>query len=183
MSAHKNSRPTVGVGVLVWREKQLLLGKRLVTDKIQERIQKQSMCWQFPGGHLENGESVIECASREVFEETGLKVKALRHLGFTERPFFIGQHQYITLLVSCDYESGEAKNLEPDKCELWQWFDYQQLPAPLFEPISIFLAQLADSQQSSSPQLEPMSIASRDDLYVLHEASTVMLERPLKTHK
>lgn len=188
MSANKNSRPTVGVGVLVWREKQLLLGKRIATDHVndqaQKRAQKQSVCWQFPGGHIENGETVIECASREVLEETGLKVKALRHLGFTERPFFIGQRQYITLLVSCEYESGEAQRLEPDKCELWQWFDYQQLPVPLFEPISIFLAQLTGCQQSNTAQPGlVMPASSWGDLYALHEASTVMSDGPLKTQK
>ncbi len=137
----------IGVGVLVWRDKQLLLGKRMMKD--------QKSCWQFPGGHLENGESVIECASREVQEEVGLKVKGLRHLGFTDKTFAMGQQQYITLLVSGLYESGEAKTLEPDKCEVWQWFDYQQLPAPLFKPIEIFMSQ-------------------QDDLYMLHRASVCL---------
>ncbi len=147
MSDNKMFRPVIGVGVLVWRDKQLLLGKRMMKD--------QRSCWQFPGGHLENGESVVECAAREVQEETGLKVKALRHLGFTDKAFAMGQQQYITLLVSGLYDSGEAKVLEPDKCEVWQWFDYQQLPSPLFKPIEIFLSQ-------------------QDDLYMLHRASVCL---------
>ncbi len=140
-------RPMIGVGVLVWRGKQLLLGKRMMKDR--------KSCWQFPGGHLENGESVIECAYREVLEETGLKVKSLRHLGFTDETFVMGEHQYITLLVSALYESGEAETLEPDKCEVWQWFDYAQLPAPLFKPIEIFMSQ-------------------QDDLYMLHRTSVCL---------
>ena len=147
MTDNKMSRPRIGVGVLVWRDGQLLLGKRIVKD--------QSPCWQFPGGHLEHGESVIECASREVLEETGLKVKDLRHLGFTDRTFVMGDSRYITLLISCEHESGEAQTLEPDKCEIWQWFDYRQLPEPLFKPIEIFLSQ-------------------HGDLFALHNASTVM---------
>ena len=134
MSDDRLSRPSIGVGVLVWRDKQLLLGKRL--------IEAGQSCWQFPGGHLEHGESVLDCARREVLEETSLKIKKLRHLGFTDKAFTIGQHQYITLLVSSDYDSGMAEVLEPDKCELWQWFDYRQLPEPLFEPISLFLSQI-----------------------------------------
>jgi 8-oxo-dGTP diphosphatase len=129
----------IGVGVLVWRDKQLLLGKRIMQD--------QQNCWQFPGGHLENDESVIECAAREVLQETGVKVKALRHLGFTDKTFTVAQRKYISLLVSCDYESGELQTLEPDKCEHWQWFDYQQLPAPLFKPIEIFMSQQSDLYQ------------------------------------
>ena len=147
MSDNNVFRVKIGVGVLVWRDRQLLLGKRLMKD--------QRSCWQFPGGHMEKGESVIECASREVREETGLKVKALRHLGFTDKTFVIERQQYITLLVSALYESGEAKTLEPDKCELWQWFDYTQLPAPLFKPIEIFISQ-------------------QDDLYSLHQTSVCL---------
>ncbi len=148
MSDNNVFQPKIGVGVLVWRDKQLLLGKRMMKD--------QKSCWQFPGGHLEKGESVVECASREVQEETGLKVKALRHLGFTDKVFTIGQQQYITLLVSALLSgSAEAKVLEPDKCEVWQWFDYQQLPAPLFKPIEIFISQY-------------------DDLYMLHRASVCL---------
>ncbi|MFV2003841.1 MAG: NUDIX hydrolase [Gammaproteobacteria bacterium] len=149
------TRPTIGVGVLVWRDRQLLLGKRIAKD--------QSSCWQFPGGHLENGESVTACASREVAEETGLKVKDLRHFGFTDRTFVLGGSPYITLLVSCEYESGQALTLEPDKCEVWQWFDYQRLPEPLFKPIEIFLLQ-------------------QDDLYALHKSSSVFTTVPLTRH-
>ena len=149
----KNSlSPVIGVGVLIWREQKLLLGKRLAKND-------QQPCWQFPGGHLEVAESVTACASREVSEETGLKIKALRHLGFTDKTFAVDQSQYITLLVSSVYDSGEATVLEPDKCECWQWFDYQQLPQPLFEPISLFMSQ-------------------QDDLYALHHNAQVLLDTP-----
>ncbi|OEG71870.1 hypothetical protein ATZ36_12190 [Candidatus Endomicrobiellum trichonymphae] len=34
---------------------------------------KRSGIWGFPKGHIENGESEIETARREIFEETGIK--------------------------------------------------------------------------------------------------------------
>lgn len=151
------SRPIIGVGVLVWRGQQLLLGERL--SKAQD-----NNCWQFPGGHLESGESVIDCAKREVQEETGLNVKNFSHLGYTDKQFTVGQQHYITLLVSCEYVSGEAKRLEPEKCAGWQWFDYQNLPAPLFVPITRFLSQI--------------SISSGDDLYAVHCVSQVLPDVP-----
>ncbi len=139
--------PRIGVGVMVWRGRQLLLGKRIVDG--------ESACWQFPGGRLENEESVIECAVREVLEETGVQVKNLRHLGFTDTLFNLGNCTFIALLVSCEYEAGQARVLEPDKCSVWQWFDYRQLPAPLLKPIEVFLLQC-------------------DDLYSLHQSSVVL---------
>ena len=139
--------PRIGVGVLVWRGRQLLLGKRIVDS--------ENAGWQFPGGRLESEESVIECAVREVLEETGVQVKNCRHLGFTDTVFNLGNRAFIALLVSCEYEAGMAQVLEPGKCELWQWFDYQQLPTPLFKPIDIFLSQ-------------------SDDLYSLHQTTKIL---------
>ena len=149
MSEKKSSRPVIGVGVLVWKNKELLLGKRISED--------HNICWQFPGGHLENDESVIQCAAREVLEETGLKVKALRHLAFADKTFSIARQQYITLFVSCDHDAGEPQVLEPDKCEVWQWFDYRDLPMPLFQPIEILMSQ--------------QSVLQQEDIYELHRDS------------
>jgi len=147
---NKGTQPIIGVGVLVWREGKLLLGKRINSDR--------SFCWQFPGGHLEQGESVTDCAQREVWEEVGVKVSQLRHLGFTDKSFEVNQRCYITLLVSCVHESGEAKTREPEKCDGWQWFDYPLMPSPLFLPISQFMAQ-------------------QNDLYALHNAADVLTGR------
>ena len=153
----KNNRPIIGVGVLVWREKKILLGQRIAIANASA-LSHPSMCWQFPGGHLEADESVLACAQREVNEETGLKIKNLCHLGFTDKSFLVGDKKYITLLVSSDYSSGEAQVLETDKCAGWQWFDYDKLPSPLFEPIELFLSQQQTNQQDF-------------DLYALHCAS------------
>ncbi|MCK5130160.1 MAG: 8-oxo-dGTP diphosphatase [Clostridiales bacterium] len=51
-------------------------GKVLVQDRIK------SWCWfSFPGGHIENDESFVDCAIREIFEETGLEIKNLKYSG------------------------------------------------------------------------------------------------------
>ena len=56
----------------------------------------------FPGGGLEGEESIEECVEREIFEELGIKVKAIRKL--YERITEDGQMcEYVYL---CEYISG-----------------------------------------------------------------------------
>lgn len=58
--------------------------------------------WAFPGGHLEYGEEIIDCAERETLEETGLKVKGRDIVAVTNDVFTeLGKH-YITMFVVCE---------------------------------------------------------------------------------
>ncbi len=136
MTVLKGHRPHIGVGVLVWKQGQLLLGKRL--------CEHDEDCWQFPGGHLESGETVIECAQREVAEETGLMVSNCQPAGYSNRGFVSRSGEYFTLYVSATCESGEARVMEIDKCARWQWFSPARLPLPLFAPITLYLKQYPD---------------------------------------
>lgn len=129
-----NIRPFIGVGVLVWRGDTLLLGQRVNSNGKAE--------WQFPGGHLELGETVTGCAVREVREETGIEIAGMKHAGFTDEIYLTAERHYVTLYVSADYVSGEARVLEPEKCQCWQWFKYDELPVPLFQPITNLLKQI-----------------------------------------
>lgn len=43
-------------------------------DKVLLVLQRKSKCWSFPKGHVENNETEIETALREVKEETGIDV-------------------------------------------------------------------------------------------------------------
>ena len=38
-----------------------------------------------------------------------------------------------------DYDSGEVKIMESEKCEKWEWFDWSDLPQPLFVPLQNLL--------------------------------------------
>ena len=129
-------RPWVGVAVLVWNEGRLLLGRRINADA--------ESCWQFPGGHLDYGEDVLDCARREVQEETGLEIHQLKPVAYTSEVFMSGGRHYITLYASAQLLCGEAEVREPDKCECWQWFLPSSLPAPLFTPITNLLKRHPD---------------------------------------
>ena len=69
MQTSQNS-PRVGIGVMVFRDGKVLIGKR--KSKLGEGE------WSFPGGHLESGESFVECAVRETREESGIEIANIR---------------------------------------------------------------------------------------------------------
>ncbi len=127
------TNPRVGVGVVVIREGKILLGKRKSSHGAGE--------WSTPGGHLEFGESVEDCALRELAEETGLKALSLQ-LGPWVNNVIDDTKHYVTLVVFADTFEGEPQLLEPHKCEGWEWFAWDALPSPLFPPVASFLKKL-----------------------------------------
>lgn len=68
--------------------------------------------WALPGGHIEFGESFETCATREVFEETGLHIKAdsVRFLTATNDVMASEHKHYVTIFMGCRPEVG---GLEP----------------------------------------------------------------------
>ncbi|MBL0938325.1 MAG: NUDIX domain-containing protein [Gemmatimonadaceae bacterium] len=127
MSTEPN-RPKVGVAVIVHRSGRVLLGRRISAHG--------TGTWQFPGGHLEFGETPTECAVREVWEETGLGITALREGPWTNDVFAAEGRHYLTVFMLAEWDSGEAEVREPDKCDEWGWFDWEHLPEPLFLPVA-----------------------------------------------
>lgn len=123
----------IGVGVIVKKNGLVLLGKR--------KNSYGAETWAFPGGHLEFGEKVEDCAVREVLEETGITIENLKKETFTEDISREEGRHYITIFVSADYEDGEPKVQEPEKCEKWDWFKWGALPEPLFLPIKNLIEQ------------------------------------------
>jgi len=127
----KEQGPQVGVGVIVRKGCSVLLGRRKGGHGRDS--------WSFPGGHLEFGEKIEDCATREVREETGALISVLRRGPFTNDIFSEERMHFITLFVVADYVSGDIEAREPEKCERWEWFDWKDLPRPLFLPIQNLL--------------------------------------------
>ena len=120
----EKERPQIGVGVCVIKDGKVLFGKR--------KNAHGEGSWCFPGGHLEFNESVEDCARREVLEETGLAIKNLRLGPYTNDIFEKENKHYVTLFIVADYDSGDLKLMEPEKCERWNWFSWEEPPCPLF---------------------------------------------------
>jgi len=95
--------------------------------------------WSSPGGHLEFGESVEECAIRETFEETGITIEQITFRGITNDIFGREEKHYITIWMEGRYVSGEpVVNSEREASEVG-WFPWHALPQPLFLPMENLL--------------------------------------------
>lgn len=68
--------PQVGVGAVVLRNNDILLIRR-INDPGKGK-------WSVPGGHLELGESIYSAATRELYEETGIKGEPLGIINIDE---------------------------------------------------------------------------------------------------
>ncbi len=75
------SAPLVaGCAAIIWDPSR---GKILLTRR------SDNGRWCLPGGRMESGESAAEACAREVFEETGLRVRVTRLIGIYTSPDFV----------------------------------------------------------------------------------------------
>lgn len=120
----QEQRPKVGVGVMIFKDGKILLGKRKNAHGEGE--------YAWPGGHLEYMEGFEQCAKRETLEETGMEIENVRFLRLLNFKDYAPKH-YVDILLVADWKSGEPQVLEPHKCEGWDWYDIDNLSEPLFK--------------------------------------------------
>lgn len=97
--------PRVGVGAITIKDGKVLLVKR--------GIEPSKGLWAIPGGTLKLGETLQECAAREIFEETGVTIvvgECIYVFDFIERDD-AGKIKFHFVVVdfAALYVSGEPK--------------------------------------------------------------------------
>lgn len=126
MSDQIPQKPMVGVGVMIFKDGKVLLGKRKGSHGEGE--------YAFPGGHHEYMESFEECAIRETAEECGITIKNIR-FGLLVNVTAYSPKHYVHIGVIADWDQGEPQVLEPDKTDVWGWYALDALPQPLFKMV------------------------------------------------
>ena len=79
----------------------------------QYRHAAQSMMWELPAGRIDDGETALTAAKRELLEETGYRARQWKRiLHFYVSPGFLDET--MTIYLARDLQSGEAQP-EPDE--------------------------------------------------------------------
>ncbi len=129
-----NKKPGVGVGIMILRDSKVLLGKRHSDPKKAGSALHGEGTWTMPGGKLDFQEELEECAFRETFEETGIKINknTLEVISLTNN--IVEDAHFVTIGFLCRDFDGEPKIMEPDEIVEWEWFFLDKLPQPIFLP-------------------------------------------------
>lgn len=120
------------------KENQILLQRRMNTGYADG-------WYDVPSGHVEEGELPIYAVIREGKEETGVVVeeKDLLFLGSDYTVY--DDRTYLHLYYVTEEWRGEAKILEPGKCDDIQWFSFDQLPEKVVLHVKAALAHLMNN--------------------------------------
>lgn len=122
-------RPSVGIGVLVLNDDDhILLARRLKPYGYGKRA--------LPGGHVEWMESLVAASKREVFEETGIRLKKVEELrDYTEEIDPKSGNHYVTFYMIARLPNGQKpRRMEPSKQSEWGWYDPFNLPKNAWAP-------------------------------------------------
>ena len=100
--------------------------------------------WIGVGGKLEKGEKPQERAGREIFEETGLRVKKPILKGIITFPEFTLNHDWYTYVFKVTEFEGELIDCDEGTLE---WVPYEQvLSRPTWEGDHIFVSWLLENK-------------------------------------
>jgi len=122
------TRPFVGVGVVLFRDDEVLLVKR-AKPPISDN-------WSIPGGAQELGESVREAALRELKEETGVDAELIGLIdvvdGITKDEKGGVKFHYTLVDFAAEWRAGEA--IADDDCAAVLWVKFAELDRyPMWE--------------------------------------------------
>jgi 8-oxo-dGTP diphosphatase len=114
--------------------------KTLMIHRVKKENDYHEGKWNGLGGKFDAGESPEDCAIREVFEESGLKISNPRMHGFITFPNFDGMHDWYVFIFTADDFDGE---LIDSKEGVLEWIPNDKLKSlNLWDGDKIFLEWL-----------------------------------------
>lgn len=91
----------------------------------QYRLPARQFLWELPAGRLDEGETPLKAAKRELIEETGYRARKWDKLAtFYPSPGFLAEK--MTIYLATDLTEGESQPMDDERIET-RWFPAKEL--------------------------------------------------------
>jgi ADP-ribose pyrophosphatase len=91
----------------------------------QYRLPANAFLWELPAGKVDEGESVLQAAKRELVEETGYQAKKWKKLtSFYPSPGYV--EEKMTIFLATELTEGESQPMDDERIET-RWFAKKEL--------------------------------------------------------
>ncbi|MDQ2899940.1 MAG: NUDIX hydrolase [Acidobacteriota bacterium] len=91
----------------------------------QYRLPAEKMLWELPAGKLDEGESALQAAKRELVEETGYRAKTWKKMvTFFPSPGYV--QEKMTIFLATDLTAGDATPMDDERIET-RWFTKKEM--------------------------------------------------------
>ncbi|MFC4778202.1 8-oxo-dGTP diphosphatase MutT [Paenibacillus sp. GCM10023252] len=124
----------VAAAIIFNEQGQILIARRR-KGKSQEGL------WEFPGGKIEEGESVEACLRRELLEEMQIEIVPLEYFATNDHHY--GSIHIRLIAYKASYKSGKIALIDHDDV---RWISRGELKEYIFAPADIKFVELLERE-------------------------------------